>query len=59
MNSRRRKSLILRKGGGVFLALGGLVLVVKTVPFFVLPLLLGSLLVLAGWHIYSYNPHCW
>ncbi len=57
--STRRKHLILRKGGGIILALGGLIMIANTIPLFILPLLLGLLFIWIGWHLYAYNPYCW
>ncbi|HHX87846.1 MAG TPA: hypothetical protein GX693_06700 [Firmicutes bacterium] len=53
----RRLSLFLRKSGGVILAVGGVLLVVKALPLFLWPLALGVLFIWIGWQLYIYDRY--
>ena len=55
----RRMSIFLRKGGGIVLAVGGAVLVIRILPFYLWPLLLGALLIWGGWQLYIYDRYYW
>ena len=57
--SARRMSIFLRKSGGIVLAVGGAVLVIRILPFYLWPLLLGALLIWGGWQLYIYDRYYW
>lgn len=57
--STRRLNLFLRKSGGILLAVGGIFLVVKTLPVYLWPLALGTLLIWIGWQLYIYDRYFW
>ncbi len=53
----RRLGLFFRKSGGIILALGGVLLVVKALPLFLWPLALGVLFIWFGWQLYVYERY--
>lgn len=55
----RRFYTYARRFGGVLLAVGGLTLVVKTLPFYFWPFLLGVILIWTGWQLYVYDQPYW
>lgn len=62
MNMRmgaRRMNIFLRKSGGVLLAVGGAVLIVRVLPLYLWPLLLGILFVWFGWQLYIHDRYYW
>ena len=56
MNARRMQ-MFLRKSGGVVLAVGGILLVVKVLPLYLWPLALGVILIWFGWQLYIYDRY--
>ena len=50
----RRTAIFLRKSGGIVLAVGGAVLVIRILPLYLWPLLLGLLFIWGGWQLYIY-----
>lgn len=56
MNSRR-VNLLLRKCGGILMAVGGIFLVVRTLPLYLWPLALGGLFIWLGWQLYIYDRY--
>ena len=57
--SARRLNLFLRKSGGILLTVGGIFLVVKTLPLYLWPLALGALFIWLGWQLYIYDRYYW
>ena len=55
----RRMGMFLRKSGGIILAVGGAVLVIRILPIYLWPLLLGALLIWGGWQLYIYDRYYW
>ena len=55
----RRMGMFLRKSGGIILAGGGAVLVIRILPIYLWPLLLGALLIWGGWQLYIYDRYYW
>ncbi len=55
----RRMGVILRKSGGIILASGGALLVIRMLPLYLWPLLLGALLIWGGWQLYIYDRYYW
>lgn len=53
----RRTGLIFRKSGGIVLAVGGAALVIRVLPLYLWPLLLGALLIWGGWQLYIYDRY--
>ena len=53
----RRLGLLLRKGGGIILAVGGIWLVVGALPHFLWPLALGVLSTWFGWQLYIFERY--
>ncbi|HOB29203.1 MAG: hypothetical protein WAQ32_05870 [Dethiobacteria bacterium] len=53
----RRMGIILRKSGGIILAVAGAALVIRVIPFYLWPLLLGALLIWGGWQLYIYDRY--
>jgi hypothetical protein len=51
----RRLNVFFRRAGGVFLAVGGILLIVKTMPLYLWPLALGCICVWLGWQLYIYD----
>jgi len=52
---RHRRLAALKKALGVGMAVAGIALIVKTLPVFLWPLLLGLVLVWLGWTLYAVN----
>ncbi|MEW5921145.1 MAG: hypothetical protein AB1796_09445 [Bacillota bacterium] len=52
---RRQRMSFFQKSGGVIIAVAGLILIVKTLPLYLWPLLLGLLLIWLGWRLYAVN----
>jgi hypothetical protein len=62
MNMRmgaRRMNIFFRKSGGVLLGVGGAVLIVKVLPLYLWPLVLGALFIWVGWQLYAYDRYYW
>ncbi len=55
----RKMGNTARRGGGIMLAVGGTVLIVRTVPMYLWPLLLGILLIWIGWQLYVFDRYYW
>ncbi len=55
----RKIRMTLRRSGGVLIALGGISLIVKTLPLYLWPLLLGIVFIWLGWHLYTYKHNYW
>ncbi|HOP69340.1 MAG: hypothetical protein WBK48_04225 [Dethiobacteria bacterium] len=55
----RRFSRLVRKGAGVLLAVGGLLLIVRVLPLYLWPLALGILFIWLGWQLYIYDQCYW
>lgn len=55
----RRMGSTIRRSGGIMLAVGGAVLIVRTVPMYLWPLLLGVLLIWIGWQMYIFDGYYW
>ena len=55
----RRMSMFLRKSGGIILGVAGAILVIKMLPLYLWPLLLGALLIWVGWQLYIYDRYYW
>ena len=55
----RRLGSTIRRSGGIMLAVGGAVLIVRTVPMYLWPLLLGVLLIWIGWQMYIFDGYYW
>ena len=53
----RRAAILLRKGGGIILAVGGAVLVIRILPLYLWPLLVGMLFIWVGWQLYIYDRY--
>lgn len=53
----RRMGMFLRRSGGIILAVGGAVLVIRVIPLYLWPLLLGALLIWGGWQLYIYDRY--
>ncbi len=53
----RRTAIFLRKSGGIILAAGGAVLVIRILPLYLWPLLLGLLFIWGGWQLYIYDRY--
>lgn len=51
----RRRGTILRKSGGVVLAVAGAAMVIRVIPLYLWPLLLGAFLIWGGWQLYTYD----
>lgn len=52
-------SMFLRKSGGIILGVAGAILVIKMLPLYLWPLLLGALLIWVGWQLYIYDRYYW
>ncbi len=55
----RRLNLFLRKSGGILLAVGGIYLVVRTLPLYLWPLALGIIFIWIGWQLYIFDRCYW
>ncbi len=55
----RRLSMFLRKSCGIILAVGGAILVIRILPLYLWPLVLGALLIWGGWALYIYDRYYW
>ena len=55
----RRAGVLLRKSGGVVLAVAGAALVIRMIPLYLWPLFLGALLIWGGWQLYIYDRYSW
>lgn len=55
----RRLNAVLKRSSGVLIALGGIFLIVKTVPLYLWPLLLGIIFIWLGWQLYIHNRYYW
>ena len=53
----RRMQMLFRKSGGVLLAVGGMILIVKVLPLYLWPLALGAVLIWVGWQLYIYDRY--
>lgn len=52
---RHRRCAFLQKSGGIIIAVFGIALIVKTLPFYLFTLLLGLMLIWLGWRLYAVN----
>jgi|LFRM01.1.fsa_nt_gb hypothetical protein len=55
----RRLQATLRRIGGVILGVAGVALVVRVLPLYLWPLVLGVVLIWAGWQLYIYDRSYW
>jgi hypothetical protein len=55
----RRLQMLLRRSGGVILGVVGIALVVRVLPLYLWPLVLGVALIWAGWQLYIYDRSYW
>ena len=56
---RRKTGIILRRCGGILIALGGISLVIKSLPVYLWTLLLGIVFIWIGWQLYAYRHNYW
>lgn len=55
----RRMQVFIRRFGGIIMAVGGLVLLVKVLPLYLWPVALGFILIWAGWQLYIVDRYYW
>jgi hypothetical protein len=48
---------IIKKIIGLLLAVGGIALIFKTLPFYIWPFILGVFLIILGWQIYIHERY--
>ena len=53
----RRLEITIRKTGGFVFALLGTILIVRTLPVYLWPLLLGLLLIWFGWQLFVHDRY--